>query len=89
MDAHTERAFCPVLVANFLIHWNRFKGQINSIIALLIMPYKSLNLEFTAKLYAKIEVVFTVSMAVLKFVNTKSTKNLNYTFVQCWSPIMK
>ena len=53
------------------------------------MPYKSLNLEFTAKLYAKIEVVFTVSMAVLKFVNTKSTKNLNYTFVQCWSPIMK
>jgi hypothetical protein len=53
------------------------------------MRCKSLNLEFTAKLYAKIEVAFTVFMAVLKFLNKKSTKNLNYTFVQCQSYTIK
>jgi len=47
------------------------------------MPCKSQNLEFTAKLYAKIEVAFTLSMAIFKFVYKKSTKNPNYTFVQC------
>ena len=37
------------------------------------MPCKSLNSEYTAKLYAKTEVTFTVIMAVFKFVNNKKT----------------
>jgi len=49
------------------------------------MPCKSLNMEFTAKLYVKIEVTFTVIMAVFKFENKIGYKNRNYTFVQCQS----
>jgi hypothetical protein len=69
IDSHAARAFCPVLLARYIIHQTRFKGQINIIITLIIMPCKSPNLECTANLYAKTEVTSTISMAVFKFVN--------------------
>ena len=55
IDSQAMRAFSPVLLARYLIPWIRFKEQINSTIALIIMPCKSLNLEFTDKICAKIE----------------------------------
>jgi len=38
------------------------------------MTCKSLNLEFTAELYAKIEVAFTLSMVVFKICEQKKKK---------------